>query len=93
MNRFLSDTLGLHAAYDIGWAVVYAVSGGAFLGVVDHSRGAESSESKDSMLISLTTSEIEAWHKRVSADPLIRPSEIRELPYAGLKSGSFPMPG
>ena len=88
-RRFAAQVLGLETACDIGWATVYAVSDGAFLGIVDHSSG-EALPRRDGLLISLTTRQIEAWHRRIAASVAVSP--IREIPSAGLRSFFFTGP-
>ena len=86
-RAFLSETLGLTPVYDIGWATVFSVAEGAYLGAVDHSRSAVTHGSAEGMLISLTTREIGQWHDRLTGKVEVSP--IREIPDAGLRSFFF----
>lgn len=87
-KEFLTRVLGLEPVYDIGWAAVYGTAGKAFLGIVHReaphpSRGA-------GLLISLTTDQIEAWHRRIGARVQVSP--IAEVQGAGLRSFFFTGP-
>lgn len=88
-KAFLQEVLGLSPVYDTGWAVVCQTADGAYVGAVDHSRSSAPGGSSEGVLISLTTSEIERWHSRVTAQLGAEVSPIREIPDAGLRSFFF----
>lgn len=59
---FFEDVLGLEMVYDPGWACVYRLQGKAFLGAVDNHSGSIKVTSRDSVLVSLTVSNIKEVH-------------------------------
>lgn len=62
-KEFFSETLGLSVAYDPGWACVYYLKDKSFLGAVDNAAGSIQVDSANSVLISLTVSNIHQAHQ------------------------------
>ena len=87
-TNFLTQVLGLEPVYDIGWAAVYGVAGKAFLGIVHH-QGTEAPKGAG-LLISLTTDQIEEWHRRIGKSVQVSP--IAQVQGAGLRSFFFTGP-
>ena len=50
-DEFFQKTLNLSLILDQGWAKVYRISAGAFLGAVDKTRGSVSASSPDCVLV------------------------------------------
>lgn len=90
---FFEEVLGLKKVYDPGWAVVYCLRDKAFLGAVDNNSGSIQVTSTDSVLISLTVSNIEEVHEALKGckgvDGL---SEIKQVKDLALKSFFFTGP-
>lgn len=87
---FFEDTLGLEKVYEPGWAVVYRLKDKAFLGAVDNHSGSIKITSTDSVLISLTVSNIEEVHEQLkNAKEVNGLSEIKQVKDMALKSFFF----
>lgn len=90
---FFEKTLGLEVAYDPGWACVYRLKDKAFLGAVDNHSGSIKVTTTDSVLISLTVSNIEAVHEEMKDDALVNGlSEIKQVKEMDLQSFFFTGP-
>lgn len=90
---FFEKTLGLKVAYDPGWACVYRLKDKAFLGAVDNHSGSIKVTTTDSVLISLTVSNIEAVHEEMKDDALVNGlSEIKQVKEMDLQSFFFTGP-
>ena len=64
---FFEDTLGLETVDDQGFARIYRVSAGAFLGIVDASKGYCNAPSEQNTLITLVTDDVKGWHRRLES--------------------------
>lgn len=90
---FFEEVLGLEKAYDPGWACVYRLRDKAFLGAVDNSNGSIRVTSRDSVLISLTVSNIEEVHESLKDSSFVQGlSEIKQVKDMALKSFFFKGP-
>lgn len=90
---FFEEVLGLEKAYDPGWAVVYRLRDKAFLGAVDNGSGSIKVTSTDSVLISLTVSNIEEVHDALKSSGMVNGlSDIKQVKDMDLKSFFFKGP-
>lgn len=90
---FFEEVLGLEKAYDPGWACVYRLHGKAFIGAVDNHSGSIKVTSTDSVLISLTVSNIEEVHEALKGCQGVEGmSEIKQVKDLALKSFFFTGP-
>lgn len=90
---FFEEVLGLEKAYDPGWAVVYRLRDKAFLGAVDNKSGSIQVTSTDSVLISLTVSNIEEVHEALNGcEGVDGLSDIKQVKDLDLKSFFFTGP-
>lgn len=90
---FFEEDLGLLKAYDPGWACVYRLRDKAFLGAVDNGNGSIRVTSRDSVLISLTVSNIEEVHASLKESTFVQElSEIKQVKDMALKSFFFKGP-
>lgn len=90
---FFEEVLGLEKAYDPGWAVVYRLRDKAFLGAVDNKSGSIQVTSTDSVLISLTVSNIEEVHEALKGcEGVDGLSDIKQVKDLDLKSFFFTGP-
>ena len=75
-KHFFSETLGLEAAYDPGWACVYRLKDKAFLGAVDNAQGSIQVDSTLRVLKVWTAfrplSRSRKWHLSRSSLPDLR---------------------
>lgn len=90
---FFEETLGLEKVYDPGWAVVYRLRDKAYLGAVDNHSGSIQVTSTDSVLISLTVSNLEEVYEDLKGcDGVEGLSAIKQVKDMDLKSFFFTGP-
>jgi lactoylglutathione lyase len=63
--RFYEDVLGLKMVKDQGFAKIYEVSGQAFLGIVDETKGYHKSNPIKPVEITMVVSDVGAWYDRI----------------------------
>lgn len=89
---FFDEVIKLEVVYDPLWACVWRTGRDSFLGVVDNQsqRGLIRNPNKDSVLVSLTTEDIEsAYTYLCSQDSIANITPIRFVEDIGLKSFLF----
>lgn len=59
---FYEEVLGLPVVVDQGWARIYRVSGGAFLGVVAGEKAFHRPQEKNAVLLTLVVDDAAAWY-------------------------------
>jgi predicted enzyme related to lactoylglutathione lyase len=59
---FYEEVLGLSVVMDQGWARIYHVSGGAFLGIVAGDKGFHRPQEKSAVLLTLVVDDAAAWY-------------------------------
>ena len=64
---FFEETLKLAKVDDQGFAKIYRISGGAFLGIVDASQGYCRAPSEQNTLITLVTENVKDWYQRLKS--------------------------
>jgi predicted enzyme related to lactoylglutathione lyase len=62
---FFEDTLGLETADDQGFAKIYRIAAGAFLGIVDAAKGHCRAAGEQNTLITLVTDDVQRWYTRL----------------------------
>ena len=69
-REFYGKVLGLQAYYDNEWVTLYRVATGAAIGVVKASGTGPAAEAKrDALMVSIVTTEVDAWFDRLSRRP------------------------
>ena len=66
-TRFFEETLKLSKVDDQGFAKIYRISGGAFLGIVDASQGYCRAPTEQNTLITLVTDDVHQWYERLKS--------------------------
>lgn len=82
-SRFYHETLGLENTFDEGWVKIYRVSSTAEVGLVDETRGFHRVAEQKPVMLSIVTSEIEAWYdylRQTDAKILSELSESGDAP-------------
>jgi hypothetical protein len=64
---FFEGTLGLEKVDDQGFAKIYRISDGAFLGIVDASQGYCKAASEQNTLITLVTDDVHQWYEHLKS--------------------------
>ena len=65
--HFFEEVLGLPKVDDQGFARIYRISGGAFIGIVDEAQGYCDAPAAKNMLITLVTEDVHQWYERLKA--------------------------
>ncbi|MFC1879632.1 VOC family protein [Chloroflexota bacterium] len=66
IQQFYEELLGVQLLVDQGWAKVYQVAGGAFLGLVDGEKGLHQVSKQKGVTVSFFTTDVDGWFKRAS---------------------------
>lgn len=90
-KEFFENTLELKMVYDPGWACVYEITDGAFIGAVNSKKGSVKYSCKGGMLISITVTNIEEVYNNLSGK-LDGLTDIKEIESVGLRSFFFKGP-
>ena len=64
-GRFFEEILKLEKVDDQGFARIYKISGGAFIGIVDEAKGYCETSTEKNMLITLVTEDVYPWYQRL----------------------------
>ena len=65
--HFFEEILGLQKVDDQGFARIYKISGGAFIGIVDEEQGYCDAPVAKNVLITLVTEDVHPWYQRLQA--------------------------
>ena len=90
---FFENVLELELVNDQGFARIYRVAGGSFLGIVDETKGSLKAQDKNAVLLTLVVDDVEGWHVRLKAAGLEDLSEIKRPELAPVKCFFFKGPG
>lgn len=78
--RFFEDILQLPKVDDQGFARIYKLYGGAFIGIVDETQGHCNAPIEKNVLITLVTDDVHPWYRRlkeagvsIEAPPAVQP--------------------
>ncbi|MBW2438840.1 MAG: VOC family protein [Deltaproteobacteria bacterium] len=63
--HFFEEILGLQKVDDQGFARIYKISGGAFIGIVDEAKGYCDAPTAKNVLITLVTENVHQWYRRL----------------------------
>jgi hypothetical protein len=63
--HFFEEILGLQKVDDQGFARIYRISGGAFIGIVDEAHGYCDAPAAQDVLITLVTDDVHPWYQRL----------------------------
>lgn len=64
-SAFYESTLGLEKTFDEGWVKIYRTSATSFVGLVDESRGSHRVSESKPVMLSIVTSEVDAWYEHL----------------------------
>ena len=89
--RFFEELMELEIVFDPGWARVYKVTEGAFLGAVDVTKGSMEVDKRNGSLVSFTVKSVEPLFEKVKAYGF-ETTKIKNFEDLGLKSFFFKGP-
>ena len=79
-GRFFEEILRLPKVDDQGFARIYRLSAGAFIGIVDEAQGHCDAPTENNVLITLVTDDVHGWYRRlkdagvaIEAPPAVQP--------------------
>ena len=87
--RFYEDTLGLPLAIDQGWCKIYALAGGAHVGLVDETRGMNSWQADKCVQLCLRVADVDAWFDYATALALPGLSKMFQNDALGIRAFVF----
>ena len=91
--RFMEEVLQLELVDDQGFARIYRVGGGGFIGIVDEAKGHHRAQDDNAVLITLVVDEVQPWHERLNGMGLRMLSGIKTVPEANVECFFFVGPG
>lgn len=62
---FYRDLLGLKLARDQGWCKIFAITPGAYVGLVDEQVGSLDATDDKGVLLTLVVDDVDAWHEHL----------------------------
>jgi len=84
--RFFEEVFELPCVTDQGWAKIYRVSPGAFIGAVDKARGSLACTARDGVLTAFAVENADEWAERLRAKGAEFTLEPRIFPDIGIKT-------
>lgn len=63
--KFFENILNLQLVDDQGFARIYKLAGGAFIGIVDETKGHCAAPTEKNVLITLVTDDVQPWYRRL----------------------------
>ncbi len=62
-QHFYENIMGFQLAEDQGWAKIYRVSGNAFVGLVDETRGSLKVQENSAVMLTLVSDDVRGWYE------------------------------
>ena len=81
-SEFYENIMGFELTVDQGWAKIYRVLDGAYLGVVDERRGYHKASPAKPVMVTLVVPDVDAWYrylKEKGVETLNEPHDIEGL--------------
>ena len=91
--NFFEEILHLQKVDDQGFARIYKISGGAFIGIVDETQGYCDAPAAKNMLITLVTEDVHQWYERLQAAGVAIDAAPAIHPKANVEGFFFEGPG
>ncbi len=82
-TSFYQDVLRLRQTFDQGWVRIFAITPTSSVGIVDESRGAHAARDDNAVMLSLVTTDVDAWHTHLSGagvEILSTPADSASVP-------------
>ncbi|MCB8945065.1 MAG: VOC family protein [Ardenticatenaceae bacterium] len=61
-QHFYEKIMGFKLAEDQGWAKIYRISGNAFVGLVDETRGSLKVQENSAVMLTLVSNDVRGWY-------------------------------
>jgi len=90
---FFEEILGLKKIDDQGFARIYKIAGGAFIGIVDATKGHCNAPTEKNTLITLVTDDVHPWYERLMAAGVLIEAPPAVQPEANVECFFFEGPG
>ena len=90
---FFEEILGLKKIDDQGFARIYKIAGGAFIGIVDETKGHCNTPTEKNTLITLVTDDVHSWYERLKAAGVAIAAPPAVQPKANVECFFFEGPG
>ena len=74
--RFYEEVMGFEMVVDQGWSKIYKIRDGAYIGLVDESKGYHRASEKKPVIVCLNVVDADAWYERVKAAGVV----VEKLP-------------
>lgn len=91
--HFFEKTLGLQKVADQGFARIYNISNGAFIGIVDEAQGYCDAPTAKNVLITLVTEDVHQWYERLKEAGVAIDAAPAVHPKANIEGFFFEGPG
>ena len=94
-TAFYEEVLGFESVVDQGWAKIYLISNGAFLGVVDAQAGKGSckTQRESAVLLTLVVDDVKPWHAHLKEKGVSGLTEIQHREDIQIECFFFEDPG
>ena len=83
---FYEEVMGFEVTVDQGWAKIYRVTDGAYVGVVDEKRGYHSASPTKPVMVTLMVPDVDAWYRYLRERDVETLSEPRDVEELGLRA-------
>ncbi|MFQ5742292.1 MAG: VOC family protein [Acidobacteriota bacterium] len=90
---FYGRTLGLEQTFDRGWVKIYETSASSYVGLVDEARGMHQVAESKPVMLSIVTTEVDAWHRYLEAEGVPISSGLNDSADAPIRSFVVKDPG
>ncbi len=86
---FYEEVLGLKLAIDQGWSKIYAIGGGAHVGLVDEVRGMQKWAEQKTVQLCLRVPNVDDWYTWVSAQNVEGLKPLKDSEELGIRAFAF----
>jgi len=83
---FYEEIMGFELTVDQGWAKIYRVLDGAFVGLVDERRGYHRASPTKPVMIAVVVPDVDAWYRSLKERGVETLNEPREIEEAGIRA-------
>ncbi len=87
--RFYEDVLGLPLVIDQGWCKIYRICPGAYVGLVDETKGMNKWTAEKSVQICIRVPDVDAWYTYAQQEALDNLSELFVNDEIGIRAFVF----